>query len=233
MKMGTLAAAVLVVAFAARGWAAGPVCSNPQSPRNIDPKAVPSPYDGKSTTSIVKLLGPDSIEYTPRAGGAPTTLYRCGQHYHLPIENPEGCASTAPATRAKSAKAGDGAKPGDWIEVHTVYAAKVRHDGCDPETLACCETAPFLVRAFSAKVTAQGADTPIVVPPGRPLAEWSGSTTGAALPDECKPAAQWSFRLGCDFTLSEAQVRHFRHADPARPVQSGPRVSKDLTLVTP
>jgi hypothetical protein len=33
--------------------------------------------------------------------------------------------------------------------------------------------------------------------------------------------------------VSEAQVRQFHHADPARPVQAGDRVSRDLTLVGP
>jgi hypothetical protein len=201
-------------------------CANPQSPRGIDRNASPSPYDATSHTSIVKVLTPDSIEYTPRASGTPTTLARCGQHYHLPIEATQGCKGEVTP--------GHEPKPGSWVEVHTVYAFKVRREGCDPETLACCEVGPFLVRAFAARVTAKGKDEPIVPPPGLPLAEWSGSTTGADKePAQCKPAAQWSFRLGCDFTLSEAQIHHFEHADPARPVQPPSRLSKDLTLVTP
>jgi hypothetical protein len=235
-KTVCLCASLLLVVLSTGARAQGPACSTPQSPRNVDPKT--APYDGRSTTSIVRELSADSIVYTPRAGGAPTTLYRCGQHYHFPIETPEGCAADAAKAGkpAKTAKAGDkaGAKPGDRIEIHTVFAAKVRHDGCDPETLDCCLEAPFLVRAFAAKVTPGGTPGPIAPPPGRPLAEWSGSTTGKETsPNECKPAAQWSFRLGCGYTVSEGQLSQFHHFDPARPVQSGPRVSKDLTLVTP
>jgi hypothetical protein len=130
------------------------------------------------------------------------------------------------------------------VELHTVYASQVRQDGCDPETLECCQAGPFLVRAFAARVAAHGPDTPILPPPGLPLAEWSGSTTGADKePEQCKPAAQWSFRLGCDFTLSEAQLHRFRHADlcpsrsavhaaeprphPRRPLGGGRAVSAD------
>jgi hypothetical protein len=225
IRLVGLGAALLIFALSARGNDEGLACSNPQSPRNIDLQAQPPPYDGASHTSIVKVLTPESIEYTPRAGGPPKTLYRCGQHYHLPIEDPQGCQDEITPSPEP--------KPGNRVEVHTVYAAKVRTEGCDPETLGCCEAGPFLVRAFSARVTAKGADEPIVPPAGLPLAEWSGSTTNADKePGECKPAAEWSFRLGCDFTLSEAQLHHFKHADPARAVQKGPRLSKDLTLVT-
>ncbi len=220
-----LGATLLVFALSARGSEDAVTCSIPQSPRKIDLQAHPSPFDGVAHTSVVKVLTPDSIEYTPRAGGPASTLYRCGQHYHLPIESPQGC--TDEITPSPEPKAGN------RVEVHTVYAFKVRTDGCDRETLGCCEAGPFLVRAFSARVTAKGTDEPIVPPAGLPLAEWSGSTTGPDKePAQCKPAAQWSFRLGCDFAVSEAQLRHFKHADPARPVQEGPRVSKDLTLVT-
>ena len=229
VTLGRAAAAVLLcVSLTPAALAGGPVCSNPQSPRNIDPKAVPSPYNGTSTTSIVTKVMPDSIVYTPRAGGEAQTLRRCGQHYHFPIENPQGCRAEVPCAAPQEQPA-----PGQWVEIHTVYAAKVRTENCDPETLDCCAEAPFLVRAFAAKVTAGGSYQPIETPSGRPLAEWSGSTTGVSKPDECKPAAQWSFRLGCDFKVSEGQLGHFKHADPARRVQTGARVSKDLTLVKP
>lgn len=200
-------------------------CSIPQSPRNIDPKAHPDPYNGRSRTSIVSKATLASVVYTPRAGGVPQTLRLCGQHYHSPIENPQGCAAKA----AKPSSAG--LAPGDWVEIHTVYAARLAPGPCDPETLDCCAAGPFLVRAFEARVSANGGDGPIVPPSGRPLAEWSGSTTGLSKPGECKPAAQWSFRLGCGFTVSKAQLAHFAHADPARPVQD--LLSHDLTLVVP
>lgn len=210
-----LGAVLLISTTAVPSHGEGPTCPIPQSPRNIDRQAHPSPYDGASHTSIVKVLTPDSIEYTPRAGGTPTTLRQCGQHYHLPIEDPQGCPGEITP--------GKEPKPGYGVEVHTVYAAKVSTAACDREKLDCCEAGPFLVRAFSAKVTAKGADEPIVPPPGLPLAEWSGSTTG---PDEtegqCKPAAQWSFRLGCDFTLSEAQMHRFKHPTPPGPFSTAP-----------
>ena len=210
----------------------GPSCSNGQSPRFLDRGARPSPYQLAADASFLARVGAGSVVYLPRPGGPPQTLHRCGQHYHFPIENPQGCRGEGAATLA----AGDGAPPpGSWVEVHTVYAANAEPPpDCDPETLACCTEPPFVVRAFSAKVTARGGDRPIEPPGGLPLAEWSGSTTGPDRePGECKPAALWSFRLGCGFTVSAAQLARFRHADPARPVQSGARVSRDLTLVAP
>jgi hypothetical protein len=216
-----------VAAVAARGDTAGAYCANAQSPRDLDRAATPSPYQLAAGASFIKPAGTRLAVYLPRPGGAPQTLHRCGQHYHLPIENPQGCENEAPAAAEAPPP------PGTRIEIHTVYAANpVPPPGCDPETLACCTEGPFLVRAFSATVKAGGGDGPIEPPDGLPLAEWSGSTTGAeAEPGECKPAAQWSFRLGCGFTVSEAQVKRFRHPDPARPLQSGDRVSRDLTLV--
>jgi len=206
----------------------GPTCSNPQSPRNVAPRPWPGPYNGKSPTSIVSRAALASLVYTPRAGGAPQTLRLCGQHYHVPIETPQGCSST-PARASRDGKP----RPGDWVEIHTVYAARLNPGPCNPETLDCCQEGPFVVRAFEARVTAGGGQGLIVPPPGRPLAEWTGSTTGKSTPGECKPEAQWSFRLGCGFTVSQAQLAAFDHADPARPVQPPNRLSKDLTLVVP
>lgn len=216
-----LSLAVLAMPAAAQE----PACPNPQSPRNIDRQASPSPYDRTLDRSIVTQKDPDSLVYQPvETDGPGQTLYRCGQHYHFPIENPQGCPGEI--TEASEVK------PGEWVEIHTVYAAKVRREECDPESLGCCEEGPFVVRAFNAKVTAGGSKEPIPPPTGRPLAEWSGSTTGKeSEPNECKPAAAWSFRLGCDFTVSEAQLSLFKGPHAARPVQTGSRVSRDLTLV--
>ncbi len=59
-----------------------------------------------------------------------------------------------------------------------------------------------------------------------------GSTTGLEKKFcECKAAAQWSFRLGCDFTVSQGQLGRFRGYDPARPLQPENRLSRDLALV--
>lgn len=231
ISLWRLALVAAALALPAAAEKPAPTCANPQSPRVIDPKAIPSPYDARSRKSIVSHPTAESLVYTPRAGGRPQTLHRCGQHYHFPIENQQGCKGVpAPRLDGKTGKPG----PGQWIEVHTVYAAKARTGGCDPETLDCCLEAPFVVRSFEAKVIPLGLIGPIVPPPGRPLAEWSGSTTGREdKPGECKPAAQWSFRLGCGFTVSVGQLSRFHHFDPARPLQTGDRISRDLTLVEP
>jgi hypothetical protein len=224
--------AVSLAVLGSPAAAEGPTCPNPQSPRNIDLKSRPSPYFLTSNNSIVSDATPESLVYLARSGGPGQKLLRCGQHYHYPIENRQGCPSGVASPKgAVSAEPGP-VKPGDWIEIHTVYAAKVKSGDCDPETLECCEEGPFLVRAFEAKVTRGGRGGAIVPPPGRPLAEWDGSTTGGEKePGECKPAALWSFRLGCSFRVSEEQVKAFHHHDPARPLQPADRVSRDLTLV--
>jgi len=208
----------------ARAAAPGGSCSIPQTPRRLDR------IEPRSTTSIVSQVTTESLLYTPRAGGQPERLFRCGQHYHFPIEDPQGCPGEVPS-RGKVATQ---PPPGERVEVHTVYAKVVRHTGCDPETLDCCLEQPFVALAFQGRVTAGGLPGPIVQPPGRPLAEWSGSTTGTTLyPNDCNPAAQWSFRLGCNFPVSEAQLRQFHHVDPPRCLQPVERLSRDLTLVVP
>ncbi|HEX5716404.1 MAG TPA: hypothetical protein VF179_09605 [Thermoanaerobaculia bacterium] len=229
--MRAISAALTATALSLPAAAQDSQCSTPQSPRSIDRQASPSPYNGTYSTSIVaEQTDPNVITYLPRAGVTSYTLSRCGQHYHFPIETPQGCPGEIPAPN----EAAQEPQPGQWIEVHTVYASQVRPSGCDPETLACCEAGPFVVRAFSARVTAGGAQGPILPPTGRPLAEWTGSTTGReAVPNECKPEANWSFRLGCAFTVSQGQLRQFKHADPARPLQPAARLSRDLTLVPP
>ncbi len=205
-------------------------CNIPQTPRNIDPKASPSPYYGTYTTSFVEQTVADELVYEPRQGVTSYRLQRCGQHYHFPIEHPQGCQGEIPAT----GEAAEKPRPGQWVEVHTVYAARALPCGCDPETLDCCLLPPFVVRAFAAKVTAGGVPGPIPPPTGYPLAEYTGSTSGEeAGPDECKPEANWSFRLSCGFTVSEAQLNLFHHVDPARPLQPADRLSRDLTLVEP
>ncbi len=230
MKRSVLLAAALAAFGMSLAAAEGPTCPSPQSPRNITRQSRPSPYFLTSNNSIVSDATPESLVYLPRTGGPGLKLMRCGQHYHYPIENHQGCPS-APHKGTVSGETGP-VKPGDWIEIHTVYAAKVKNGGCDPETLECCEEGPFLVRAFEAKVTADGHGGPIVPPPGLPLAEWTGSTTGREeKPGECKPEAFWSFRLGCGFQVSEEQLKAFHHYDPARPLQPADRLSRDLTLV--
>jgi hypothetical protein len=243
LTVAFLATALLVTAVpTAAGAAPAPddaaaVCANAQSPRNVDRQARPSPFQLSAHESFVGRVTADSVLYLPRAGGPPLTLYRCGQHYHFPIETPQGC----PGEEADAGATDHDATPppGSRVEIHTAYAAnRTAPPNCDPETLECCTDPPFLVRGFSATVSAPGTDDDealaIDTPGGFPLAEWSGSTTGPdRKPGECKPAATWSLRLGCDFTVAPAQLEGLGHAHAARQVQRGPRVSRDLTLVEP
>lgn len=228
-SLAVLSVAALLMA-ADPAAASGGFCANKQSPRDV------LAFDAQSGESIVELTGdPAKVIYSPRDGGDPQPLYRCGQHYHFPIENHQWCVGEVTGEHRQSVR------PGDVVEVHTVYASKVNRDRCtgaeaagccDPQTLDCCLEPPFLVRAFSATVTREGGPGPIEVPAGRPLAEWSGSSTGSEKwRGECKVAAEWSFRLGCGFELSEAQLRPFTPQE-ARQLQTGPRISCDLTLVT-
>jgi hypothetical protein len=234
-KVSCLGGALLLAAMAARGARPLSVCSPagspPQSPRNVDPKS--APYDGTSSTSIVSRIAPqaDSIVYRSRPDGPGLTLWRCDQHYHVPIETPQGCPADRAGAYGKTAPAAGPPQAGDWVEVHTVYAAVVSRHDCLDENLKCCLIGPFVVRGFSAKVTSGGKVPPIIPPTGRPLAEWSGSNTGPDQdPNICKPvAAQWSFQLGCGFNVPSNELPGKPHG--ARPPQSGDRVSKDLTLV--
>lgn len=230
LRAGAGAALVLVCAVCL-GGAAPPAGSPAQSCINQSPRRLDEPRP-VTTTSIVAPGVDDTLFYTPRTGGAAVKLSRCGQHYHCEIENFQGCPgqhltlNPAPTCRPVAT--------GDWIEIHTVYAADVVRDRyCDPETLDCCRTAPFVVMAYHAKVA--GPTLPVAPVPvlwGLPASEWSGSNTGWDPPGACKPvAAQWSFIRGCNFTVSESQLRVFRHADAARRLQPPARLSQDLVRV--
>jgi hypothetical protein len=224
---------VLLLALSIPAAAQQPNCPNPQSPRDLNPATVPLPYDLTSRQSIVDWVPPaKEVQYRARRDCAPQTLHYCGQHFHAPVENLQGCKGE-PKIRLTTDEVAKEVKPGDLVEIHTVYAAKVRpFADCDPVTLSCCEEGPFLVIAYSATVTAGGKEEPIVAPNARPYAEWSGSTTNDDnKPGECKPPAQWSFRMGCDFTVSEGQLKALQHPDPARPLQACNRLSRDLTRV--
>jgi hypothetical protein len=200
---------------------AGPVCGNPQSPRTLaDFQQQPTfsvDHSADSTAAVV---------YTRSSDGRKWTLNRCGQHYHCQPENVQ------PACGQQGAR-GTCAKPvpGNWVEIHTVYSSRPATN-CDPETLDCCKSKdpgdPVLVIGYHAKVTKKGPPLqPFPVPWGFPSAQWSGSTTGTKPPVDCKPAAQWKFILGCDFTVSTAQLGLFKHMDQSRPLQT--RLSQDLT----
>ncbi|HEY6248572.1 MAG TPA: hypothetical protein VI685_01350 [Candidatus Angelobacter sp.] len=227
---------LLVAALAARGYSQND-CKIPQSPRNVTPKPFPGVYNGtppvRADSLITDIVGAATIKYQGQ------TLYRCDQHYHVPVENTQGCP------KEKAAPKGEVPRRGQWIEVHTVYAAVSPSvspecpypDKLDHSGLGCCQKAPFVVRGFSAQVSSDGRSvppgTPIIPPVGRPLAEWTGSNTGPDdVPDECKPIeAQWSFLLSCKVKISRRQLSVFPYAHKARDLQPENRLSKDLTLV--
>ncbi|HEV7669601.1 MAG TPA: hypothetical protein VGS22_13840 [Thermoanaerobaculia bacterium] len=183
--------------------------------------------------TIARGTTDDTLVYTP-AGGTPTTLHRCGQHYHCQIENLQ---PTCPGQHATAEGGPPGGCPkdsndlpvGTWIEVHTVFSSEVA-EVCDTETLNCCKTGPVVVMGYHAKVTANTTTEPIPVDWGLPAAEWSGSNTSPdESPGECKPiSAKWRFSLGCDLTVGHGQLGLFRHADAARGLQPPNRLSSDL-----
>lgn len=242
---------LLLAALAARG-AEPPLCEGvPQSPRNVNPRP-PSPYDERSRNSMVVKVGPEErwVDFQLRPTDSIQRLVLCGQHYHAPVETVQGCPGETEVIVAPPARPGAAPGPGQWIEVHTVYAPHFKEPCDDFQDLSCCVGAPVLVRGFSAKVVDGSADGPIRTPGQRPLAEWSGSNTG---PDskagECKPIrAEWSFLLtSCKTppTITRAQLeKQFpctqagdQAADKkcgwqgARVLQGGARVSKPLTCV--
>lgn len=203
-----------------------PPCPVFQSPRRVER------FNQGSKTSIVENGSDESwIYYTPRTGSERQKLLLCGQHYHCEIENVQACNGKAPRAGLEECKQ---PPPGNWVEIHTVYAAAVGI-GCNPETLECCTKAPFVVRAYHAQVTAGGnIDDPLPAPWQPPFAEWTGSNTGWDEPGRCKPlSAEWSFSLGCELRVSEAQLSRFHRPDSVRVLQGGVRVSKDLTRVEP
>lgn len=204
-----------------------PACKD-QSPRRLEK------YDAESTTSTVARGADDNtLVFTPR-GGTPTTLHRCSQHYHCWIENLQPLCPGQHATAAGGPPGNCPKLPpvGSWVEIHTAYSAEVG-GSCDPETLDCCIKGPIVVMGYHAKVTADTTPGPVPVKWGPPSAEWSGSNTGPDNPPgECKPVhAQWSFPLGCDFTVSLGQLGLFHHQDKARGLQPPERLSNDLTHV--
>ncbi len=231
-------AALALACVVCLGGAASPAGSSAQacinqSPRRLDDIRL------ESKTSIVAPGPDDTLFYTPRGSHDKIKLYRCGQHYHCEIENFQGCPDQVPTTNpSPTCPPRPGLLPAvPWIEIHTVYAADVVRDKpCDPETLDCCKTGPFVVMAYQAVVVSSNRTGPPVAPLpvlwGLPAAEWSGSNTGWDPVGACKPiAAQWSFILGCSFTVTDNQLRSFRHADAARRLQPPERLSHDLTRV--
>jgi hypothetical protein len=224
---------VALALLVARGYSQSS-CIN-QSPRDLtlnrpangEPPVLGLDYNYRSGTPLVIPVD-RTVQYQGQ------TLHICDQHYHVPVENLQGCMDE------KVGKPPDhGAPPvGQWIEFHTVYALVVDSAaGCaegPDRDLACCRTPPFVVRAFSAKVAAPQPSAPPVIQPDKGLlAEWIGSNTSPDKdPGGCKPLpAQWSFRFGCEFTVSQSSLEHGMHAHGAREVQPPKRGSPDLTIV--
>jgi len=224
--LGLVAASAVVCSVlpALAQTAAKKTCPNYQSPREL------ARYNQNPSFSVGRAPAADgdAVRYTRRSDGRQFILKRCGQHYHCHVENVQpGCDGQKGATGTCEAP-----KPGDWVEIHTLYAERMAPVGCDPEgTPGCCATAapndPILVMAYHAKVTGDGPPIlPIPLPWGFETARWSGSTTGAE-PPACKDPAQWNFMLGCGFTVSLQQLRGFHHIEQARPLQN--QLSGDLT----
>jgi len=244
-KTGCLGAALLLALFTARGAVADPCPGKAppypfQSPRFVDPDPWPGVYNAnppQRQESVITGISADGFQIAYLGN----TLVLCDQHYHVPVENPQGPADE------RVVLAGTQPQPGQWIEVHTVYAARDSTAcrarlGLDNDLVCCGEAGPpIVVRGFSARVTTgpgnvQGGGTrniPLTPPVGAPLAEWSGSNTGPDKPLEpCKPiAAQWSFQLNRDLTVGTVQLDAFPKDHGARGVQTESRLSKDLAWV--
>jgi len=229
------AAALLFLSADPRG-AAQQTCPSPQSPRQIGSLArgLPCPTSRVSFNPNT----PNQLLYISRPGDPPRTLHRCGQHYHLPVENLQRNGEITPRNQwLQPGVTPPLAKVGAIVEIHTAYAENVPNPCDDLEGTSCCG-GQALVLAWNARVTAGGSG---LIPPRPPtfrdLDEWSGSTTGQDKPEEqgCKSPAQWSFALG-DFTVGQSQlsVRFPKQgAQVARPLQAPNRLSCDLTSIRP
>lgn len=252
--LGSAVLSLLLVA--ATGGAMEQTCGD-QSPRLIDPHASPDPYNAKASASMISFYRagrplpgmPDTLLYKPRSGAA-SELHRCGAHYHMPVENVQGCPGETEVIGSIGIPERGPGNPwtygkvppiGQWVEIHVVYAKTVQKPCSDPEGLSCCLAGPIVVMAESAKVwQGEGGSSDLFVPADEHnfwhrYAQWSGSSTGAeSSPGACKAtAAQWSFALGCDFKVGQHTLGQVapKSAQAARPLQGGKRLSKDLTLV--
>jgi hypothetical protein len=237
-SLAGIAVALAAIGFSVHGSAQPapqpePVCAaccyHPQSPRSL----TAADWDWTSTTPTVLRNTADSISYQPRAG-VKLVLHRCSQHYHCRIENVQACPGQRGAPAAGESECPANPPVGSWVEIHTVY-----HNGPvinpTPEGLDRCLPETLVVVGYHAKVTSEAVRPPVPVHFGPPSAEWSGSATNVdpppPAPPDCKAAAYWSFALGCDFKVSEEQLKAFTHPDGARALQTGNRLSHDLTHV--
>jgi len=235
---GTLlpAALLLLAPATAQPQSRGPCVD--QSPRQVQfdmtretPPAQGEDYNFSSTVPLAAIAPGEPKEITYQQH----PLERCDRHYHIPVENTQLCPGERklPPTSSGNKKEPGPPRPGDWVEMHTVYAAEVSTTGeCatfGDHALRCCLKPPFVVLAFSAQV--QDKD---FVPPPAAVAEWFGSTTGEDDATGCKPTpAFWHFNLGCQATFTPAFLEHIGHPHSAREPQSPNRVSTDLTYLPP
>jgi len=207
-------------------------CTVYQSPRRL------VNFDNGRRVPAVKQGPGDTILYTPSGSTTPTSLRRCGQHYHCWIENFQGCPGQRPTVVGGPPQCPVSPPADSWVEIHTIYSPEVG-ENCDPETLACCKGSPVVVMGYHAKVTGDALPGGVAVPVhfGPEYAEWQGSDTGPDPgndPQYCRPiAAFWSFTLRCDLTVSQGQLSLFHKQDPARRLQPADRLSHPLVEVRP
>jgi hypothetical protein len=181
-------------------------------------------------------------------------LELCDRHYHVPVENTQGC----PSEKVDKRPGGSGPPPlGQWVEIHNVYAAGVDRTGeCatgHDHDLKCCAKPPFVVLGYVAQIADHDS-----LPGDTNHAEWSGSATKEDEITHCNTIpALWHFGLGCDTrmtpaTLSTALLERYdetryavrsRHRfvlkdrtvggkpHKARDLQGPNKVSSDLTFV--
>ncbi|HEY6305410.1 MAG TPA: hypothetical protein VI488_03000 [Candidatus Angelobacter sp.] len=228
-----LCASSLILAATALAQPAPPApspCVN-QSPRKLhfdpvrlDPPAQGEDYNFVSKTPLVTVASADKIMYQARE------LELCDRHYHVPVENIQGC----PNEKVDKRQGGSGPPPvGQWVEVHNVYAAEVNRSGeCasgHDHELQCCAKPPFVVVGYSAQIADK--DTP---PGFTDFAEWAGSATKEDPVTGCNTTpGQWHFGLGCQTQLTPLSLERNVGGKPhvARTLQGPNRVSSDLTFV--
>jgi hypothetical protein len=207
-------------------------CIN-QSPRKVkfDPTRTSPPSQGEdynfvSPAPVVETSTPNParIKYQGRE------LELCDRHYHIPVENIQGCTDE----KADKRPNGSGPPPvGQWVEIHNVYAREASHAGeCahgHDHELKCCLKPPFVVVGSSALIADHDAPPAFV-----DFSEWAGSATSEDPVTGCNATpAEWHFGLSCQARLTPATLERSvgGKAHPARTLQGPNRVSGDLTLV--
>jgi hypothetical protein len=212
------------------------ICIN-QSPRQVtfDLKRLDQPAQGKdfnfvSGTPVVNAdsLTPVKVHYQGR------NLELCDRHYHVPVENIQHCAADERVDQRPDHTGPP--RPGQWIEVHNVYALEVSHEGvCETghdHGLVCCAKPPFVVVGYSARI-----DTTATVPPtATNFAEWAGSATSEDPATLCNSTpAEWHFGLTCSTRYTQQSLQDNVGGAPhkARVEQPPNRISSDLTFVGP